>query len=88
LRLTSTELAQIIIATLLGGSVFLGMLTAALRFGVRPLLEDWAKIRSQLGTQALERRMLEVEEEIRLLRANAGLQLPADSFRLPDRPRT
>jgi hypothetical protein len=88
LRLTSNDLAELIVAILLGGSVLLAVLTAALRLGVRPLLADWAKLRVQLDTTALERRMVEMEEEIRQLKVGSSLQLPADPLRSPGRPRT
>ena len=68
--------------------MLLVVLTAAVRFGLRPLLRDWAKLRTQGGSASLEGRLLEMEEDIRQLKAASNLQLPADSLRSPGHPRT
>jgi len=84
-RLTGNELSELVAAVLIGGSVLVAVLTAALRFGVRPLLEDWAKLRAQTGP--LERRLAELEEEVRRLKAGSEPRLPAETLRRSDAPR-
>jgi len=84
-RLTGSEIGELIAAALLGGSVLLAVLTAALRFGVRPLLEDWAKLRAQTGP--LERRLAEVEDEVRRLKAAGEPRLSAEGLRRSEPPR-
>jgi hypothetical protein len=85
MRFTGNEISELIVAVLLGGSVLVAVLTAALRFGVRPLLEDWAKLRAQSGP--LERRLAEVEDEVRRLKAASEPRLPAETIRRSDAPR-
>lgn len=68
--------------------MLLVVVTVAVRFGLRPLLQDWAKLRTQGGGPTLERRLLEMEEEIRQLKARSNLQLSAETLRSPGHPRT
>lgn len=62
----------------LASSIFLGALTATLRIGVRPLLEDWARLRAPPGGSPLERRLAEMEEDIRRLKARSDARLPSE----------
>lgn len=64
------------------------VLTVAVRFGLRPLLLDWAKLRTQGGSASLEHRLLEMEEDIRQLKSATHLQLPADELRSSGHQRT
>ncbi len=75
-------------AAMIAGSVLIAVLTAALRLGVKPLLADWSKGRGQLGDGALERRVAELEEEMRQVKRVVHLQLPAEELRSVGRPRT
>jgi len=79
-HLTMDGIAEVITAVFLSSSFLIGVLTLAIRFGVRPLLADWAKLRVASGNDALTRRMTELEEEVRLLRMGANLQLPTESL--------
>jgi hypothetical protein len=79
-HLTMDGIAEVITAVFLSSSFLLGVLTLAIRFAVRPLLADWAKLRLASGNETLERRMRELEEEVRLLRMGANLQLPTESL--------
>jgi hypothetical protein len=88
LHLTSDGLAEIIASAFVSSALLLAVLAAALRFSVRPLLEDWFKLRSQGASLALERRLAEMEESIRRLEAGARLQLPAEPARSAGQPRT
>jgi hypothetical protein len=88
LHLTADGLSEVIVSVVLSSTLLLGMVAAALRFAVRPLLEDWARLRSQGGGMGLERRLAAMEEDLRELKASAGLQLPADSLRSTGQPRT
>jgi hypothetical protein len=90
-RISANEISDLIMtlgAVMIAGSVLIAVLTAALRFGIRPLLADWAKLRAQPGTFTLERRMAELEEEVRQLKVGPNLQLPADPLRTGGRPLT
>jgi hypothetical protein len=80
-HLTTSGISELIVSIFLSSSVLIGMLTAAFRFGLRPLIADWAKLRAAPGTEVLQRRMAELEEEVRQLRMAANLQLPAESVR-------
>jgi len=62
------------------------VLTAALRLGVKPLLTDWSRGRSQLGDAALERRVAELEEEMRQVKMLANLRLRRKLSRPAGRP--
>jgi hypothetical protein len=64
--------AAVIIFT---SSILIAVLAVAYRVAIRPLLGDVSKLRT-----GLEHRLAEVEEEIRHLKASAGLQLPVESF--------
>jgi hypothetical protein len=74
-----TELIMSLGAAMIAGSVLLAVLTAALRFGVKPLLTDWSKGRTQMGDAALERRVAELEEEMRQVKMTASRQLPVET---------
>jgi hypothetical protein len=90
-RFSTNDISELIMslgAGLIAVSVLIAVLTAALRFGVRPLLADWAKLRAQPGTPVLERRMVELEEEVRQLKVGPNLQLSADPLRSSGRPLT
>ena len=87
MRLTPSDISEFVASSLLAGACFIGVFTLALRFGLRPLLADWSKMRGQGGNALLEHRMSEMEEEIRQLKIGANLQLPAD-LRSDGRPRT
>ncbi len=63
--------AAVIIFTI---SILVAVLALAYRVAIRPLLGDVAKLRT-----GLERRLAEVEEQIRRLNAAAGLQLPVEA---------
>ena len=73
---------------MVAGSIFIGVLTAALRLGVKPLLADWSRGRAQLVDTGLERRVAELEEQMRQVKLVANLQLPAEDLRPVSRPRT
>jgi hypothetical protein len=88
LHLTADGLAEIIASVFVSSALLLGVVAAALRFAVRPLLEDWFKLRSQGAGPGLERRLAQMEENIRRLEAGTGLQLPAESLRSTGQPRT
>jgi hypothetical protein len=90
-RFSTNEISELIMslgAGLIAVSILIAALTAALRLGVRPLLADWAKLRVQPGTSVLERRMVELEEEVRQLKVGPNPQLPADPLRSGGRPLT
>ncbi len=90
MNLTETGVPEVLLATgcvFIAVSALVGMLTVAIRFGLRPLLADWAKIRNQPDVNTLARQTAEMAEEIRQLKALAALQLPAESLRTPH-PRT
>jgi hypothetical protein len=90
-KFSVTEISELILtlgAAMIAGSVFLAVLTAALRLGVKPLLADWSRGRVQLGDGALERRVAELEEEMRQVKVVASLRLPAEELRPGGRPRT
>ena len=90
MRLSTSDVSDLFMsagAFMVAASVLLAVLTAALRLGLRPLLEDWVRIRTQVGSTALERRVAGMEEELRQLQLHASLQLPAD-LRSGLRPRT
>ena len=86
--ITPTEVCELIMAVGVSSSVFLAVMVLALRFAVRPLIADWAKLRGPFANAALEQRLADMEEEIRQLRAASNLQLPAESLRAPGHPRT
>lgn len=91
MRFSVNEISELILtlgAAMIAGSVFIGVLTAALRLGVKPLLADWSRGRAQLGDAALERRVAELEEEMRQVKMVANLQLPAEDLRSGGRTRT
>jgi hypothetical protein len=88
MEFTPTEVCELVMAIGVSSSIFLTVLVAALRFAVRPLISDWAKLRGYVGSDGLERRMATLEEEIRELKAAGNLQLPAESLRSPGHPRT
>ncbi len=75
-------------AAMVAGSIFIGVLTAALRFGVKPLLVDWSRSRGRPEDAGLERRVAELEEEMREVKLVTGLRLPTEEFRSFIRPRT
>jgi hypothetical protein len=85
---TADGLAEVFVSLLVGGSLMLAVIAAALRFAVRPLLEDWFRLRGQGGGVGLERRLQGMEDDIRALKAGGGLQLPAESVRSTGQPRT
>ena len=86
MRLSSDNIAELIVVCVLSASALIAVFTFALRFGVRPLLEDWARLRAQLSGGLLDRRLSAIEDDIRQLKASSSLQLPAD-LRPADRPR-
>jgi hypothetical protein len=79
-HVTTTGIAEVVTAVVLSTSFLVLVLAVAMRFGVRPLLLDWAKYRGLTGNESLERRMRELEEEVRLLRMGANLQLPSETL--------
>ena len=87
MNFTATGISQLIAATGTVTFLLIAVLTAALRFAVRPLLADWTKLRNQGGT-SLEQRVAELEAEVRQLKGTVTIQLPAESLRTPDRSRT
>jgi hypothetical protein len=87
LSFTAIDIEQLVTAVVVSTSLLLGVLGAALRWGVRPLIADWVNLRNQPGRAALEQRVAQMEEEIRQLKASVGLQLPADLLRAAS-PRT
>ena len=79
MRVSANELFEFIVSMVLASSVFLGVLAVALRFSVRPLLAEWAKLRGQSGNAALEGRVAELEQEVRELKLGPNqLQLPVE----------
>ena len=86
MHLTANGIAELVASVFVSSSILIGVLAAALRFAVRPLLADWAELRST-PNDALVRRLTELEEEVRLLRMGANLQLPTESLQ-PGRQRT
>jgi hypothetical protein len=86
--ITPTEVCELIMAVGVSSSIFLFVMVLALRFAVRPLIADWAKLRVPAGNAGLERRLDDMEEEIRQLKAASSLQLPAEPLRAPGHPRT
>jgi hypothetical protein len=78
---TTPGVSELVAAILVGSSMLLVVLTAAVRFGLRPLLRDWAKLRTQGGSASLERQLLEMEEDIRQHKSATHLQLRADWLR-------
>lgn len=86
MELSTDHIAELIVTCVLSVSLLVAVFTAALRFGVRPLLEDWVRFRSQLGGGLLERRLTAIEDDLRQLKATSSLQLPAE-LRPTDRPR-
>ena len=86
--LTIANLTELIVTVLLASSVLIGVIAVALRVAVRPLIADWVKMRAEGVSPGLERRLAEMEEDLRQLKAGAGLQLPAESVRSPSRSRT
>jgi hypothetical protein len=88
LKFTPTDLPDLIVTLVLTTSVLIGTIAVALRLAVRPLLADWVKFRSEAGRPPLEQRIAEMEEDIRQLKAGAGLQLPAESLRASSHSRT
>ena len=90
MNLTESGIAEVMVATgcvLIACSVLVGVLTAAIRFGLRPLLADWVQMRNQPDVNTLARQIAEMAGDIRQLKAVAALQLPAESLRTPQ-PRT
>jgi hypothetical protein len=87
-HLTADGLAELIASVVICSTIFLAVLGATLRFAVRPFIEDWFKHRGQAAGPGLERRLAEIEENIRRLEATARFQLPADSARSVGQPRT
>lgn len=81
MKFTVTDISELVVALALLSGVMLTLVTIAIRFGVRPLLADWAKLRTQGGGPSLERRVLELEEEMRQLKNGTNLQLSAESVR-------
>ncbi|MGO9063928.1 MAG: hypothetical protein ACLQIH_04190 [Myxococcaceae bacterium] len=65
MRFSANDISELILslgAAMVAGSIFIGVLTAALRLGVKPLLSDWSRGRAQqLGDAGLERRVGELE---------------------------
>ncbi len=91
MRFSPNDISELILslgAAMVAGSIFIGVLTAALRFGVRPLLTDWSRSRAQLEDTGLDRRVAELEEEMRQVKLVTGLQLPTEDLRSLIRPRT
>jgi hypothetical protein len=90
-RFSTSDITELILslgAAMIAASVLLAVLTGALRLGVKPLLVDWSRGRAQLGDPALERRVAELEEEMRQVKLVANLRLPSDDSRSGGRPRT
>jgi len=85
---TPDGLSELVASVVISSALLLAVLGATLRLAVRPLLEDWFKLKGQGPGPALERRLAEMEEHIRRLEAGAALQLPSESIRSTDRPRT
>jgi hypothetical protein len=88
MHLTADGLAELIASMVISSALLLAVLGATLRFAIRPLLDDWFKLRGQSPGPALERRLAEMEAQLRRLEAGAGLQLPAESSRAAGQPRT
>ncbi len=88
MHLTADGLAELIASMVISSALLLAVLGATLRFAIRPLLDDWFKLRAQGPGPALERRLAEMEAQIRRLEAGAALQLPAESSRAAGQPRT
>jgi len=86
-RFTGDTVLEFIVSMVLASSIFLAVLGVVFRVGIRPVLLDWIKHRNQSGNPALERRLAEMEEDIRQLKMASNLQLPAE-VRASSRPRT
>ncbi len=87
MRFTGDTVLEFIVSMVLASSVFLAVLGAVFRIGIRPVLLDWIKHRNQSANPVLERRLAEMEEDIRQLKMVSNLQLPAE-VRASSRPRT
>jgi hypothetical protein len=90
-RLSSNDVSELILslgAAMIAGSVLLAVLTAALRFGIKPLLADWSRGRAPPGEVGLAQRVAELEEEVRRTRVVAKLQQPTEDIRSIGRPRS
>jgi hypothetical protein len=90
-RLSSNDVSELILslgAAMIAGSVLLAVLTAALRFGIKPLLADWSRGRAPPGEVGLAQRVAELEEEVRRTRVVANLQQPTEDIRSIGRPRS
>ncbi len=72
------DLLAFIVCMVFASAFFLAVLAAAVRMTVRPMLADWAKLRSQGANAALEPRVAELEEELRQLKGSTQLQVPVD----------
>ena len=87
MRVSANEVFEFVVSMVLAGSILLATLTAALRFGVRPLLEEWAKRRFPPASADVERRLASLEDDVRQLRTASNFQLPAE-LRAGSWPRT
>jgi hypothetical protein len=87
LHFTMDGLSEVIASVMVSSSLMIGVLAVTLRFAVRPLLADWAKLRNPGSSIGLERRLSAMEEDIRQLQAGTSPQLPAESLRLAGQPK-
>jgi hypothetical protein len=81
-------LSEFIASLMVSSSLMIAVLAATVRFAVRPLLADWAKLKNPGNGVGLERRLAAMEEDIRQLQAGGDKQLPAESLRSTAQPRT
>ncbi len=88
MHFTADGLSELVASVVISSALLLAVLGATLRLAVRPLLEDWFKLKGQGPGPALERRLAEMEEHIRRLEAGGTLQLPTQSARSAGQPRT
>jgi hypothetical protein len=87
LHFTMDGLSEVIASVMVSSSLMIGVLAATLRFAVRPLLADWAKLRNPGNGVGLERRLAAMEEDIRQLQTGGAPQLPAELQRASGQPR-
>jgi hypothetical protein len=88
LHFTMDGLSEVIASVMVSSSLMIGVLAATLRFAVRPLLADWAKLKNPGNGLGLERRLAAMEEDIRQLQTGGSKQLPAEPLRSTAQSRT
>src|SRR5277367_2325635 len=69
LHFTMDGLSEFIASLMVSSSLMIAVLAATVRFAVRPLLADWAKLKNPGNGVGLERRLAAMEEDIRQLQA-------------------